>query len=43
MTNSTLFPSEILALAQRVIDENLAAGRKVVLAEAAPGAWSRRP
>jgi nicotinamide-nucleotide amidase len=37
MTNSTLFPSEILALAQRVIDENLAAGRKVVLAESCTG------
>jgi nicotinamide-nucleotide amidase len=37
MTNPTLFPAEILALAQRVIDENIKAGRKVVLAESCTG------
>jgi nicotinamide-nucleotide amidase len=33
----TALPTEIAALAQRVIDENAAAGRKVVLAESCTG------
>jgi len=37
MTNPTLFSPEILALAQTVIAENLAAGRTVVLAESCTG------
>jgi nicotinamide-nucleotide amidase len=37
MTDSCLFPAEILDLARIVIEENRAAGRKVVLAESCTG------
>ncbi|WP_260922098.1 CinA family protein [Novosphingobium sp. 9] len=37
MAQATLLPSELIELAQRVIDENKAAGRRVALAESCTG------
>ena len=37
MNEHSLFPEEIIALAKRVIDENAALGRKVVMAESCTG------